>query len=653
MRKSAIAIVIICVALCQTHTLARPPKVEPSYAWSLIPPLGLREPSTIDTLLLNYAQESVPSLVASPAYATTGNFGAEGMNMIFFEREPYSDFFFFDALQPYLPSEKTMRFYNTRIPMTLLTYNSGGGKEAAQDRLKGTFSGNINAKAQIGASLDYIYSKGSYNYQALKNMTWGLSGSYIGDRYEMQAYLNHWNSLNKESGGITDDRYITDPAELQGGSTAVDTKSIPTNLTGAHSRVRGTDLYVNNRYKVGYWQEEQVNDTTVKRTYIPVSTFIWTLKYNKGRHMFKDEVASDEKFWDNTYISKGRTNDLTTYWSLKNTFGLSMIEGFHKYAKFGLAAYMTHQIRSYTQTPDTLAHTADDGLTPMPCAAPAVKTTENLLWVGAQLTKQKGSLLRYEATGEIGLVGPAAADVKIDGNLSTRFKLLKDTVSITAYGRFHNTEAPYLLKHYLSNHFMWDNDFGKTRSLRFGGILTVPHTRSRINVGVENVQNLIYFNSQSMPVQHGGSIQVFSASLEQNFRARALNWENRIIYQKTANSDVLPLPELTVYSNLYLLFTVARVFHVQFGVDCDYYTSYNAMGYQPATMTFHNQSEVKVGNYPFMNAYINMKLSKARFYVLFSHVNQGMFGGCNYFSAAHYPLNPRRFQIGISVDFAN
>lgn len=631
---------------------ARKTKVEPSYAWKLIPPLGLREPATIDTTIINYARESVPSEVVSPAYATTGNFGAEGINMIFFEREPISDFFFFDALRPYLPSERTMKFYNTRIPMTLLTYNSGGGREAAQDRLKGVFSGNINAKAQVGASLDYIYSKGSYDNQALKNLTWGISGSYIGDRYEMQAYFNHWNSLNKESGGITDDLYITDPAELQGGNTSVDTKSIPTNLTAAHSRVRGSELYVNNRYKVGYWHEEEINDTTIKRTYIPVSVFTWTLKYNKGYHMFRDDSADDNGFWANTYITDDGTHEHNTYWSLKNTLGISLIEGFHRYAKFGLAAYLTHQVRSYTQTQDTIRPT-DAGLTPYPINTIPLKGTENLVWVGAQLTKQQGSLLRYEATAELGLIGSVAADLKIDGNVSTRFRLLGDTVSITGYGRFSNTEAPYLMKHYVSNHFMWNNDFGKTRSLRLGGILDIPHTRTRLNAGVENVQNHLYFNQSALPAQYGGSVQVLSASIEQNLRAGILNWDNRLIYQKTSNQSVIPLPELTVYSNLYLLFKMARVLDVQFGVDCDYYTSYNAMGYQPATMTFYNQSEVKVGNYPFMNAYINMKLSKARFYVLFSHVNQGMFGGSNYFSAAHYPLNPRRFQIGISVDFNN
>ena len=48
-----------------------------------------------------------------------------------------------------------------------------------------------------------------------------------------------------------------------------------------------------------------------------------------------------------------------------------------------------------------------------------------------------------------------------------------------------------------------------------------------------------------------------------------------------------------------------------------------------------------------------MKLSKARFYVMFSHVNQGLFGGSGYFSMPYYPLNPRRLQIGVSVDFTN
>jgi len=653
MRKTLFTIVLLSLILGTGSVAGRQTEVAPSYAWTAMPPLGLHQEADIDTSLIDYSRQAVPSEIVSPAYATTGNYGTEGINMIFFERQPISDFFFRDAMEAWLPSQRTAKFYNTRIPMTLLSYNTGGGREAAQDRLKAIFSGNINARAQVGANVDYLYSKGSYNYQAAKGLTWGFSGSYIGERYEMQAYFNHWNFLNKENGGITDDMYITDPAELQGGSTSVDTKSIPTRLTAAHSRIKGTQLYINNRYKVGYWHEEEVDDSIVNRTYIPVSSFIWTLKFDNGSHTFRnDNHAEAEDFWTNTYL-RPTTLDVTSYWSLTNTLGISLLEGFHKYAKAGLAAYVTHQIRRYTQTPDTLDHSDPEIFTPFPDGTYPERATENLLWVGAQLTKQQGTLLRYNANVKFGLIGSAAADLNAEGQISTRFRLLGDTVGITGYGAFRNEAAPYLMKHYISNHFMWDNDFGKTRSFRVGGRLDIPHTGTHIDVGVENVQNHLYFNENSMPVQHGGSVQVFSATLRQNLRFKALNWDNRITYQTSSNQDVIPLPQLTIYSNLYLLFKVAKVLHVQFGVDCDYYTSYNALGYQPALMSFYNQNEVKIGNYPFMNAYINMKLSKARFYVLFSHFNQGMFGGSNYFSAAHYPLNPRRFQMGISIDFAN
>ena len=132
-----------------------------------------------------------------------------------------------------------------------------------------------------------------------------------------------------------------------------------------------------------------------------------------------------------------------------------------------------------------------------------------------------------------------------------------------------------------------------------------------------------------------------------------LNWDNSVTYQTSSNENVLALPKLAVYSNLYLLFKVAGVLHVQFGVDCNYYTKYYAPAYNPATSSFHNQHEVKCGNFAFMNAYANMKLKKTRFFVMFSHFNQGMFGGDNYFSSPHYPLNPRRLQMGLSVDFTN
>ena len=632
-------------------------EIAPSYAWKLIEPLGLREPASIDTLPINYGQESVPSMV-SDAWATTGNMGAEGINMIFSDRPAISNFFFQDAISAWLPSANTMKFYNTRIPMTLLSFNSAGGRDNAQERLSAIFSGNINSKAQFGALLDYLYSKGCYNYQAAKNLTWGFSGSYIGDRYEFQGYLNHWNSVNKENGGITDPLYITDPAVLQGGVATINSKSIPTNLTDAHTRLKGTDLLLNNRYKIGYWHEEDILDEEADtmrtvRTYIPVTSVIWNLHFREGKHIFDNRSSqNDSEFFANTYLTPGYTHDRTTYTSVENTIGISLLEGFNKYAKFGLGAYLTYEIRKFNQTPDTMARV--EGLTPFPDGISTIdpKATQNVARIGGQLTKQHGSILTYAATAEFGVLGDEAGDLNLSGNVATRFKLFGDSVSIIGFGSFKNEESPYLLNNYLSNHFIWKNDFGKIRTVNFGGTLNIPFSGTTLSAEASNIQNFIYFGENFLPRQHGSNIQFFSARIDQRIKAGIFHWDNRITYQTCSDENVLPLPKLAVYSNLYLKFKIATLY-VQLGVDCDYYTKYYAPNYQPATASFANQHEVEIGNYPFMNAYANMKLSKTRFYVMFSHFNQGMFGGNNYFSLPNYPLNPRRFQIGLSIDFAN
>ena len=472
----------------------------------------------------------------------------------------------------------------------------------------------------------------------------------------MQAFFNSYNFLNKENGGITDDRYITDPAAVQGGTTTVNNKTIPTNLTNAHSRIYGTELYLNHRYKVGYYENhrDSVTDTIVSRTYIPVTSFIWTMNYKSNRHLFLNEGSSDTTYFKNTYFSLDGTNDETSYWKLTNTLGISMLEGFNKYAKFGLAAYVTHEIRKYTQYTDTVdATTTDNGLpTPLPQYSLPHNYTENVIWVGGQLTKQRGSLITYNATAQFGLVGSVAGDIDVSGDISTKFRLKSDSVKITGYGYFKNKSVPYFINNYVSNHFIWQNDFGKERRVRLGGMLDFPLTRTSANVGVENIQNFIYFDNSGMPAQNSGNIQIFSATVNQNFKFGIFNWNNSLTYQTSTDENVLPLPKFSIYSNMFLQFTIARVLHVQLGVDFNYYTRYYAPAYNPAIMAFHTQHEVMCGNFAFMNAYANMKLKKTRFFVMMSHVNESFLGG-DYFAIPHYPLNGMKFQMGLSVDFAN
>ena len=518
------------------------------------------------------------------------------------------------------------------------------------------FSGNVNKRLQVGAGLDYIYSKGSYDHQADKNFDWHAAASYMGDRYELQTFFNHYSFTTQENGGITDDRFITDPAEVQGGVTRVDNKSITTNLTAAQNSLESSHFYMNNRYKVGFYRYERdsVTDTIISRTYVPVTSFIWTMDYKDNRHKFLNQSGvQDTTFFPNTYLSLGGTDEQTRAWRLRNTVGVALLEGFNKYAKFGFSLFGTHEVRHFTQIADTVAaEDRADELDALPADIEGTKT-QHLLWVGGQLTKQQGSLLRYRATAQFGVLGDAAGEIDVNGDITTRFKLGKDSVSLRAYGYFKNLAVPYLLQSYRSNHYIWNNNFDKTQRLRVGGELTIPHTLTRINVGYETLKNFIYMDTLALPAQAGQAIHVFSATLNQNLHFGIFHWDNTITYQASSDKDVISLPSLAVYSNMYLQFMVAHVLHVQFGVDGNYYTKYKAPDYNPATMSFYNQNKTDCGGFAFMNLYANFKLKRARFYVAYTHANGKIFGGDDYFAIPHYPLNPRRFQLGVSVDFAN
>ena len=666
MRKRLVILLMVMVAavmniaVAQEFTTEKPKstktkkqRVEPSYAWRVSEPLGLHYPSTLDTIHLDYHRTMVPSMV-SDAWLTTGNYGAPGQNQIFFERPLAGEFFFEDAVDAWLHDTGTMRYYNTRIPMTLLSHSTGGDKYSNLDRTQLEFSGNVDRKTQVGGGIDYIYSKGSYDQQADKDFTWRLFGSHMGDRYELQTFFNHYNYTTKESGGINDDRYITDPSEVQGGETRVDNKSIPTLLTNSHSHLEGSQFYLNQHYKVGYYRyrRDSVTDTIIDRTYVPVTSFIWTLDFRSSKHQFLNKSGrEDTTFFDNTYLALGGTDESTRYWRLRNTVGVSLLEGFNKYAKFGFAVYGTHEVRRYTQVNTDSVQWAE-GMDVLPVNVPHRKT-QNLLWIGGQLTKQRGSLLRYNATAQFGVLGDAAGEIDLTGDVTTRFKMLGDSVSIKGYGYFKNLAVPYLLQHFVSNHYAWENNFSKTKRVRVGGELDIPFSWTNVNVGYETLSDYIYWNADGLPAQHGGAIHVLSARWHQGLHFKAFNWENSVTLQTSSNEQVLPLPKFAIYSNLYATFTIAHVLHVQMGVDGNYYTKYYAPVYNPATMTFHSQQEMECGNFAIMNLYANFKMKQARFFVAWTHFNQKIHSGDAYFAMPHYPLNPARLQVGVSVNFVN
>lgn len=87
------------------------------------------------------------------------------------------------------------------------------------------------------------------------------------------------------------------------------------------------------------------------------------------------------------------------------------------------------------------------------------------------------------------------------------------------------------------------------------------------------------------------------------------------------------MPTLNVFTNLYLKFRIARVLNVELGADATWFTKYYAPDFCPMINQFaiqqNESSRVEIGEYPFVDAYANLKLKGVRFFVMMTNVANG------------------------------
>lgn len=396
----------------------------------------------------------------------------------------------------------------------------------------------------------------------------------------------------------------------------------------------------------------------MKNEYVPVTSFIHTMKFDTYRRIYQ-AYETPKDFYADTFNPAGNypgdsIYDKTTHYRVQNTFAISLLEGFNKWAKAGLKAFVTSDLRHFTLPTETKI---------------AKAYNEHNLSIGGQLIKSQGKTLHYDATLETWLTGKDAGQLKIDADADVNFALFGDTVRLQASGFFHRLNPTFYYRHYHSKHFWWDNDdMSKIIHTRIEGKFGYEKTKTTVRVAFDNIKNHTFFamgynvtddfgrtgNTLSV-VQKSGAISLLTLELQQKLKLGPLHWDNVITYQKSSDDMALPVPDLNIYTNLFLRFKIARVLKCDFGADARFFTKYYAPDYSPAlgqyaVQTGNNRTEV--GNYPIVNVYANFHLQRTRFFVMMSHINAGQ-GKPDYFLAPHYPLNQRIFRFGVSWNFYN
>ena len=403
-------------------------------------------------------------------------------------------------------------------------------------------------------------------------------------------------------------------------------------------------------------------DATMKQEYVPVTSIIHTMEWNSNRHIYvahytMANLYKNQYYTRNEEVGNDSINDITRNMQFKNTFGLALLEGFNKYVKAGLKAFLTYDYNRY-EMPDTL-----NGI--------ATQSTwnEHDISIGGQLSKTQGKTLHFNLFAETWLAGANAGKLHVDFNTDVNFKLLGDTVRLAANAYFHRNTPRFFQTKYHSKHIWWDNDnlSAETRT-RIEGVFSYEKTHTKLRVGIEEIQNYTYFgmsydyhadsraNLTANVLQESGNINILTAQLHQNFRLGVLNWENVITYQNSSNKDALPLPTWNIFTNLYLKFKVAKVLGVELGADATWFSKYYAPDFCPMINQFAIQqneaSRVELGGYPFVDVYANMVLKGVRFFIMMSHINSGSGNGMR-FLTPHYPTNSNVLHLGVSWNFFN
>jgi hypothetical protein len=408
-------------------------------------------------------------------------------------------------------------------------------------------------------------------------------------------------------------------------------------------------------------------DATMKREFVPVTSFIHTLDVNRYDRIYTAYDSPQDYYADTYYnYSNGLSNggdsiyDQTRHLSIKNTFAVALLEGFNKYAKAGLKVFASHEYRKFEMPSLVYADGQRSAL---------ATWNEHSVSVGGQIAKTMGRTLHYNLQAETWIAGEDFGQLKADFSTDLNFRLWGDTVTLAAKAYFYRLAPTFYQRNYHSKHLWWDNrDLSKETRTRIEGLFTYRKTKTSLRVAIEEIQNYTYFgmsydattegrtNMTASVGQFSGNINLLTAQLRQDFRLGILNWENILTYQNSNQQDILPVPALNVFSNLYIKFKIVNELAVELGADAYFFTKYYAPDFAPQINQFAVQqnaaSRVKIGGYPFVDAYVNMHLKHTRFFVMFSHINAGN-GDRMYFLTPHYAQNSRIFRVGVSWNFFN
>ena len=243
------------------------------YMWRIKNQLGDRTIIPADTAYHHFQNTNLTEGITGH-YNYLANMGSPRMSRIFFDRRYPEPTIFMEPFSSFFVRPTEFNFTNSNVPYTNLTYHKAGNKINGEERFKSYFSVNVNKRLAFGFNFDYLYGRGYYANQSTSHFNAGLFGSYIGERYQIQAVYNNFFMKMNENGGIANDGYITRPDTMAEGKKEYSSTTIPVKMEQTSNRNKDFYVYLTQRYRLGFKRrvlKEEAQNNSVQQRFSPAA----------------------------------------------------------------------------------------------------------------------------------------------------------------------------------------------------------------------------------------------------------------------------------------------------------------------------------------------------------------------------------------------
>ena len=611
--------------------------------------------------------------------------GSPEMTYNYFKRAQTDNAIFYTPLQRYSYSPETLPNYNTKTPHTELAYwgTLFANKEKEESNIRVLTTQNILPELNLTLEFRRFGGNGILKREDTNNRNVVIASNYMGKRYLMHTGYIYNKVARSENGGIVDNFWIRD--------TTVDAREIDIYLKNASSTTKKNTLFLDQSYRIPFTflenlkgrkerkRQEAVRDSImtsgdslaiaalleketldeIEETEVAVDTVnkdITTAiighssEYSVFRRIYQDDISTSDDlgrqfFNDRFYLNPTRSADSLRVMKFENRFFIrlqpwksdAIVSKLDVGIGDKLANYFTFNTADYVQgSSNTLLNST-------------------YLYAGARGQYKK--YFTWDARGEYTFLGYEINDFGIHANLAfSAYPFRRDKKSpLTLKAHFETTlkEPDYYEQHLCTNHYMWNNEFGKISSTKIGAALEIPRWDLHASFDYALLSNNIYYDTEGIVRQNTDPMSVMTASLRKDFIVWKFHLDHQALFQLSSNKDVIPLPMLALNLRYYLQFDVVKkVMQMQIGANAAFTTKWYAPAFNPVLGVFHNQNVAEYGNCPYIDAFVNIQWKRACIFVKIVNVNMGWPNkSADYFSAAGYIAPQRAIKFGISWPF--